>query len=376
MRHSLLLMTAVLGLLVGPALAADEKPVVQDWGAGRSVTDRNGDFLYVRPDPQTGEVVEAIIANRPATRIEPGENADTVIFAEGGPTFRFSGNTGAIVLDYGQGGRFQQRGGNIPDGVGDPIDTFIKQTRKRAITLRHFLKRNNWPHPKSPPIDGEAPGKAAVQDGAGEKPQVNAQDTEDFIRSAMRGRTQKVAAYLDAGVDINAANEHGHTALYSAIRGGEPAVVKLLLKRGADPDRKVRERPMLYHAIRYDRPAIVKLLLKRGADPDRKVRERPMLYHAVRYERRAIVKALLKHGADPNTTVRGEPLLFYAVGRDGSIAGLLINAGANVNATNDRGETALIKAAIESPSSKKAMRSLSAVGQHERTPKEVQTRRA
>lgn len=85
---------------------------------------------------------------------------------------------------------------------------------------------------------------------------------------------------LDAGVDVDAGNEFGKTALMTAAHMNRPDVVRLLLERKADPARKTREvsscgtviergdRTALMYAAENAGPEVIKLLLDAGADPE------------------------------------------------------------------------------------------------------------
>ena len=72
---------------------------------------------------------------------------------------------------------------------------------------------------------------------------ASAQDSQDrgeeLRQAASAGDVAKVKALLDQGVDVNAANSYGGTALTFAARRGNAEMVKLLLERGADPNRGV-----------------------------------------------------------------------------------------------------------------------------------------
>ena len=52
--------------------------------------------------------------------------------------------------------------------------------------------------------------------------------------AASRGDLATVRAELDAGVDVDAVNTPGYTALHLAARKGHSAIVKILIDRGAD----------------------------------------------------------------------------------------------------------------------------------------------
>ncbi|KAL5342249.1 hypothetical protein BJX70DRAFT_386335 [Aspergillus crustosus] len=111
----------------------------------------------------------------------------------------------------------------------------------------------------------------------------------------------------------------GFTALSHAIKNGHPSVVKLLLQAGASPSKPVRDgRTPLYLAAnaKQNRARIVQLLLAQKPQPD--------------------VDAV--SGDWGNET----PLIVAITqGRDAEVVKLLVEAGASVNKTNDRGETAV-----------------------------------
>src|ERR1700679_2878939 len=54
---------------------------------------------------------------------------------------------------------------------------------------------------------------------------------------ARAGQTEQLAAYLDAGVDANLANQKGDTLVMLAAYHGHAETVRALLERGADPAR-------------------------------------------------------------------------------------------------------------------------------------------
>ncbi len=55
-----------------------------------------------------------------------------------------------------------------------------------------------------------------------------------MIANAEIGNVAAVRLLLDAGIDVNARDARGMTALIAASEHGHVAVVKLLLDRGAD----------------------------------------------------------------------------------------------------------------------------------------------
>ena len=84
---------------------------------------------------------------------------------------------------------------------------------------------------------------------------------------AVRAPAEIVAMFLDHGVDVNAPDALGDTALMAAVRTGRQDRVQLLLNRGADVNAQSRMgRTALRLAVEAEDGAMVKLLLARGAD--------------------------------------------------------------------------------------------------------------
>jgi uncharacterized protein len=86
-----------------------------------------------------------------------------------------------------------------------------------------------------------------------------------FARS---GETETLAAYVDAGVPVDLANEAGDTLLMLAAYHGHAAAVRALAERGADPGRpNDRGQTPLAGAVFKKEPEVVRALLDAGADP-------------------------------------------------------------------------------------------------------------
>ncbi len=115
------------------------------------------------------------------------------------------------------------------------------------------------------------------------------------------------SALLDAGADIDAADSHGATALYNAIRRYDTELALYLIRRGAD----VNTETQFY----IDAP------------------EGSPLWLAARRGDRAVVRALIRAGADVNGRSEfGQPPLVVAITEgDQKMTIDLIDAGADVN---------------------------------------------
>ena len=110
--------------------------------------------------------------------------------------------------------------------------------------------------PRDAGLDGElvrvlSAGGARIDGGPGDRPIVTAISfgrprsaaalvaagvrVDDLFIAAGIGRTDVLAALLDAGADPDARFAHNLTALHAAAATGHPAAVELMLDRGASP---------------------------------------------------------------------------------------------------------------------------------------------
>lgn len=111
------------------------------------------------------------------------------------------------------------------------------------------------------------------------------------------------------------------------------ALTKLLLEAGANPN----DGESLYHSTEHADLQCMKLLLAHGAKGNN------ALKHILDYEHEEGVRLLLEAGADPNElNERGETALHWAVRRERSarVLAALVRAGVNVDAKRADGRTA------------------------------------
>jgi ankyrin repeat protein len=157
-----------------------------------------------------------------------------------------------------------------------------------------------------------------------------------------------VERLLAAGADAKATLTSGETALMACARTGSVDAVEALLNRGAEVN--VREaaesQTALMWATAQRHPAVVRLLLDHGADPNARSRVRRevisrRLQADLRYGERS--RSL---GSDAEETDIGgfTPLLFTARVGDIESARLLLAAGGNVDDTGPDGASALVVA--------------------------------
>ena len=126
------------------------------------------------------------------------------------------------------------------------------------------------------------------------RPAAAADDPGDALRrAASTGDVAKVKELLAAGVDVNAANSYGGTALAFACDKGRTEVVNLLLEHGADvnaKDRFYNATPISW-AVGHGHAEIVQALLAKGAQG-----EADALTYAAAGGQPGVVKVILERG--------------------------------------------------------------------------------
>jgi hypothetical protein len=127
-------------------------------------------------------------------------------------------------------------------------------------------------------------------------------DVSVFLEDALKGHLESVRQAIEAGVDVNSADEEQRTALLFASFNGHTSVVKLLLDSGALlSQRDGVGRTALMWAATGDNAEAVDLLLESGAEVNAADTSEGFtaLMHAAAEGHVEVVKVLLKHNADP-----------------------------------------------------------------------------
>lgn len=175
-----------------------------------------------------------------------------------------------------------------------------------------------------------------------------------LMRAAESGNIHEVRALLKAGADVNAKwPVWGHTALMFAAGEGHLEVVKALLAAGADPNALafghggVPGSAWMFAMNRCNKDwlEIMDAMFAGGAkiNPPTGIHMSPLGY-AIEKNDKMIIEALLKRKADVNLTdpESGETALMYAAKYSNSeVVKVLLDAGAEVNARDKTGRTAL-----------------------------------
>lgn len=205
-------------------------------------------------------------------------------------------------------------------------------------------------------------------------------DQETFVERAKAGDGIVVEQFITAGMNPNARNKEGKTALMVAAETGRAEMVKYLLDRGAAvnvKDARFSATPLMWATL-ANNSKVTKLLLEHGADPkvresqggttplhaaagrgnlesvrlllakganvnDRDKEARTPAMIAAAKGRLEILKLLVANEADLKTTDRqsNTTLMWAAKGGSTDTIKFLLDKGVNVNATNSTGLSAL-----------------------------------
>jgi len=124
-----------------------------------------------------------------------------------------------------------------------------------------------------------------------------------FHQAVADGNLGRVRLLLDAGEDVNAADNNGYTPLHRAAINGHTAIVRLLLDRGAEVNvaEKLFDHTPLFCAVISKCETIVNALMDAGADVNAaNKRGYTPLHETAREGHEVIVNLLLERGANVN----------------------------------------------------------------------------
>ena len=177
-------------------------------------------------------------------------------------------------------------------------------------------------------------------------------DEYRLLEDSRCGKTEEVRRLLSIGMlDVNyeITAEKAGPPLLEAARSGHTNVVKMLLDKGAKPD-KFNDfgRSPLHWASNNNYVDVVQLLLDSDANPNLATTDENLtpLFFAAFWDSKDVVPILLDNGADPNKASSDgtTPLILAACFDHKDIIQLLLDGGADPNKADEEGATPLSEA--------------------------------
>ena len=186
--------------------------------------------------------------------------------------------------------------------------------------------------------------------------------------AAINGDAKLLKRLLDSGGDANAVGADGETLLMTAARGGDVDAARLLIERGAEVDARERwhGQTALMWAAAQGHPSMLRELLAHGADVnarsnhenwERQVTSEPRdkwlppggltpLLFAARENCLDCLPVLIEAGADVNATTPDgiSAVVIALINGHFDVAGALLEAGTDPNLADYTGRTALYAA--------------------------------
>jgi ankyrin repeat protein len=216
-------------------------------------------------------------------------------------------------------------GADIDVIYGDGIPVIHYAARENSVEVVRLLINN-----RAGTLIKDPNGRTALHAAT-----VNDQETTKFL--------------IDLGMDIDAPDNEGNTALHKAADDANEATVQILIDHGADVSLKNKQdETALSLAAGTSAIPIVRLLIDRGADLRTRDQEgRTALHRAAARQSDAVARLLIDRGADLRTRDQeGRTALHWAAtGQSDAVARLLIDRGADLQTRDQEGRTALHLAA-------------------------------
>ena len=174
-----------------------------------------------------------------------------------------------------------------------------------------------------------------------------------LLYAADWGHDGIMRALMAAGADIHAADRYGVTALMLAVNGNSAAAMQCVLEHRVDVNaRDAAGRTALMYALDKDALYAVDALVLAGARVDAAdATGMPALMQAAFVGAEFIMERLLRAGANPDDrNASGSTALMYAVdgeeGQRGGAVALLLSYGADIDAVDGHGNSAVMRAAL------------------------------
>jgi ankyrin repeat protein len=184
-------------------------------------------------------------------------------------------------------------------------------------------------------------------------PDLDINRSDDGKRTALfwaakNGHFAVVKELVKKGANVSVRDTEGHTALFWAVKNGHMAIVQVLIEQGAEVSSTASEEritlieALIWALTKGDEPAVLELI-EQGAIYKRDSKGQTALFWAVKMWNLALVQELITHGADVSLTdSAGRTALFLAVEDwNPDVIKELIAKGTDVSLKDRNGLTAL-----------------------------------
>lgn len=155
------------------------------------------------------------------------------------------------------------------------------------------------------------------------------------------GQEELVRFLLEIGADVHLRDSKGWSPLIYAAEKGRAGILSCLLRSGASP----HNLHSLFFAALHGHVNILRILANAGADVDMAAEgEETALISAIRRGDVGVAEALIELGATTGTHAAAlpSPFMLCATGGYKDLTKLMIDNGADARVTNKRGETTLV----------------------------------
>ena len=164
---------------------------------------------------------------------------------------------------------------------------------------------------------------------------------ENIFAAAEVGDLEAIRKHLEGGVDVDAVNKQGYTALHMAVRRGQKDAVALLLEKDANVNAERKGKTPLEFAGKNEE--IAALLREKGGKTSKEIKAAGSIFEAAQNGLVDAVKTHLAAGVDVNGKNKGGYTALHLAAKKGhlEVAKVLVEAKADVAATSKSGKTAL-----------------------------------
>ncbi|KAL6799179.1 ankyrin repeat-containing domain protein [Trichoderma sp. SZMC 28013] len=257
-----------------------------------------------------------------------------------------------LLLQKGANPESKNKGGQTPlfEAAKNGHDAILRLLLQKGANLDIKDKWGRTPLLQAMDFGHEAVTKLLLENGANLL-EVPVDSDTPLIIASRNGDYQMVKLLLEHGVNPNPEKPRAWTtALHSAASKGHVEIVRLLLNKGADLGYMVQSfmfyesESVLHKAAEYGHEAVMRLLLDSGANFGDKASWRDVFCSAAGRGYKAVIKLLVESGIGPNfmfsrSGSQGTPLLSAAYGEHEKTVKLLLEYGADPNASDIDGIT-------------------------------------